>query len=70
MATRADRSAAQARFVPMHAPADDVPAPVFITQRRRVREFIADQQRIATIKSDWLYSFCGEAGRRKLLATG
>lgn len=67
MAERATHRAPHARFAAMHVPTADEPTPLFVTQRRRLREFLADQERIATIKADWLYSFCGEAGRRKLL---
>lgn len=41
-------------------------SPVFVTQQRRVREFIADQCRLATIKADWLYRIGAEDARVRL----
>lgn len=42
-------------------------APVFVTQQRRVRDFLADQDRLATIKSDWLYQMGSNDTRARLL---
>lgn len=40
---------------------------VYITMQCKVRDFIADQERIATLKCDWLYKLCSPEGRAKLL---
>lgn len=42
-------------------------APLFITQQRKASEFLADQDRIATIKGDWLYQMGSEQVKCRLL---
>lgn len=51
----------------IHAPAGHVAAPVFITQQRKLRDFLADQDRLASIRSDWLYKLVGTEAREQLL---
>lgn len=42
-------------------------APLFITQQRKLSDFLADQNRIATIKADWLYQMGSRETRLRLL---
>lgn len=42
-------------------------APLFVTQQRRLRDFLADQDRLATIKADWLYRLVGTEARARIL---
>lgn len=44
-----------------------LPPRVYITMECKVRDFLADQSRIATLKCDWLYKLCSPAGRAKLI---
>lgn len=54
---------------PLRAPAIGRPLPgVYIAMHCKLRDFLADQQRIATIKCDWLYKLCGPQGRAKMIA--
>lgn len=41
--------------------------PIFVTQQRKVRDFLADQDKLATIKSDWLYQIGSAETRERLL---
>lgn len=41
--------------------------PLFITQQRKVRDFLADQDRLATIKADWLYRMGSDETKERLL---
>lgn len=42
-------------------------APMFVTQQRPLRDFLADQDRLATIHADWLYQIASPAGKVRLL---
>lgn len=41
--------------------------PIFVTQQRKLREFLEDQDRIATIKADWLYRMGSQETRARLV---
>lgn len=42
-------------------------SPLFITQQRKVRDFLEDQDRLATIKADWLYRIGSDETKVRLL---
>lgn len=42
-------------------------APIYITQQRKVRDFIADQERLAAIKGDWLYRLASPEARARIV---
>jgi hypothetical protein len=39
--------------------------PVFVTQQRKLRDFLRDQNPIATISCDWLYAFAENTDLRQ-----
>lgn len=47
---------------------DARPAPIFVTQQRKLRDFLDDQDRLATIKSDWLYRMADTRTRARILS--
>lgn len=42
-------------------------SPAFVTQHRQLRDFLADQDRLAAIKSDWLYRLVDVPTRARIL---
>jgi hypothetical protein len=40
---------------------------VYIVMECKLRDFIADQNRIAHLKCDWLYKLCSPHGRAKMI---